>query len=143
MLNPVVRESVISVREREGVKITDSRAEVFCRFVTKEGLVPFFCRSCRRFVRTVLRSGKRQACFVVILFSVFGGVFVSIRDGKTVYGLFLFPFPTTSLCVQRKIAFSRMNFRSAEIDLHICRFYTEKGSFICIFMRNITLNCGL
>ena len=105
MLNPVVRESVISVREREGVKITDSRAEVFCRFVTKEGLVPFFCRSCRRFVRTVLWSGKRQACFVVILFSVFGGVFVSIRDGKTVYGLFLFPFPSTYEVVGLGLAF--------------------------------------
>lgn len=105
MLNPVVRESVISVREREGVKITDSRAEFFCRFVTKEGLVPFFCRPCRRFVRTFLRSGKRQACFVVILFSVFGGVFVSIRDGKTVYGLFLFPFPTTYEVVGLGLAF--------------------------------------
>lgn len=105
MLNPVVRESVISVREREGVKITASRAAVFCRFVTKEGLVPFFCRPCRRFVRTVLRSGKRQACFVVILFSVFGGVSVSIRDGKTVYGLFLFPFPTTYGVVGLGLAF--------------------------------------
>ena len=94
MLTPVVRESIISVREREGVKITDSRAAVFYRFVTKEGPVPFFCRPCRGIVRTVLRSGKRQACFVVILLSVFGDVSVSIRGKKTVYGLFLFPFPT-------------------------------------------------
>ena len=39
-------------------------------------------------------TGKRQACFVVILLSVFGDVSVSIRGKKTVYGLFLFPFPT-------------------------------------------------
>lgn len=64
------------------------------RMLTKEGPVPFFCRPCRGIVRTVLRSGKRQACFVVILLSVFGDVSVSIRGKKTVYGLFLFPFPT-------------------------------------------------
>ena len=94
MLNPVVRESIISVREREGVKITDSRAAVFYRIVTKEGPVPCCCRPCRGSVSTVLRAGKRQAWFVVILLSVFGDVSVSIRGKKTVYGLFLFPFPT-------------------------------------------------
>ena len=38
---------------------------------------------------------------------------------------------------------NRMNFRSAEIDLHICRFYAEKRGLLCIFMRNVTLNYGL
>lgn len=152
MLNPVVRESVISVRKRGGMEITDSRAAVFYRFVTKEGLVPFFCRPCRRFVRTVLRSGKRQASFVVILFSVFGGFSVSIRGGKTVYGLFLFPFPTTCGMVGVGLAFivrrtenrfQPNEFRSAEIDLHICRIYAEKRGISCMFMRNFTLNYGL
>ncbi|EGG54353.1 hypothetical protein HMPREF9442_01613 [Paraprevotella xylaniphila YIT 11841] len=48
-----------------------------------------------------------------------------------------------SLCAERKIAFSRMNFRSAEIDLHICRIYAEKRGISCMFMRNFTLNYGL
>lgn len=105
MLNPAVRESVISVRERGGMEITDSRVVVFYRFVTEEGLFPFFCRPCQSFVRAVLRSGKRQACFVVILFSVFGDVSVSIRGEKEVYGLFLFPFPTTYEVVGLGLAF--------------------------------------
>ena len=50
MLNPVVRESVISVREREGVKITDSRAEVFLSFCNER-------RSC-----TVLLSVVPEVC---------------------------------------------------------------------------------
>ena len=37
--------------------------------------------------------------------SVFGGVSVSIRGGKTVYGLFLFPFPTTYEVVGLGLAF--------------------------------------
>ena len=34
------------------------------------------------------------ALVIIILLSVFGDVSVSIRGKKTVYGLFLFPFPT-------------------------------------------------